>query len=97
METEFFYIVVRGKDGSLVTYTEMPKEDLNPERKATTGDIFATSRDIVDEVNKQDMVARITQAVVSNLMPQPEPTVADKVKEALKDRGIDPESVKPAE
>jgi hypothetical protein len=30
-------------------------------------------------------------------MPQPEPTVADKVKEALKDRGIDPESVKPAE
>lgn len=94
METEFYYIVVQGTDGSLVTLTELPKEPLTSSRPATTGDIFMSSRQIVDEIKNQDLIGRIAQAVTAQLNPG-QPTISDRVKEVLEERGIKPESAPP--
>jgi hypothetical protein len=92
METEYFYIVVRGKDGSLTTWTEMPEEPLTGERQADTEDIYSTSKMITEEVEAQSLASRVAQMVAAQLNPTT-PTVSDKIKEALAERGIDPDTV----
>lgn len=96
MSVETFFIVVKGTDGSLVTYTEMPAEGLMSERKATTEDMFLCSKQIVDEIEKNDVAMRVASMVIAQLK-QPEPTASSAVAEALKQRGIDPTSVTPSE
>lgn len=96
MSVETFYIVVKGTDGSLVTYTEMPEEPLEPARTATTVDIYETAKQITHEVETSDLVARISAMVAAQLKPQVT-NVANVVGEALKERGINPESVAPTE
>jgi hypothetical protein len=91
MEAEFFYIVVKGKDGSLVTYSEVPEEFPTADRQATTQDIVTTSQTIVDEVEKSDLVFRISQVVAAMLKGPEEQAVPDKIKERLKERGIQPQ------
>lgn len=94
MEAEYYYLVVRGLDGSLVTYTQLPEEELKAVRQATTEDTYQTSRQIVDEIERSDLAMRVANIVMSQLAPQPEKVPA-KIKDALKDRGIDPESIAP--
>ena len=97
MSIETFFIVVKGTDGSLVTYTEVPEEGLVAERKATTEDMFLCSKQIVDEIDKNDLAMRVASIVVSQLK-QPEPVSTSAVMaDALKQRGIDPTSVAPSE
>jgi cobalamin biosynthesis protein CbiG len=94
MEAEYYYLVVRGVDGSLVTYTQLPDEELKAVRQATTEDTYQTSRQIVDEIERNDLAIRVSNIVLSQLQPKPE-QVPGKIKDALKERGIDPESIAP--
>lgn len=94
MEAEYFYLVVRGVDGSLVTYTELPEEAVNAVRPATAEDTYQTSRQIVDEIERSDLAMRVSNIILTQLQPKPE-QVSDKIKDALKERGIDPESIAP--
>lgn len=94
IKAEYFYIVVRGEDGSLVTYNEYPEEDIVAARKAVTADMFESSKQIVTEVEQNDFAARVADLVMAKLKPEA-PKLSDAVLDALKKRGIDPESVKP--
>jgi cobalamin biosynthesis protein CbiG len=94
MEAEYYYLVVRGLDGSLVTYTQLPEEELKAVRQATTEDTYQTSRQIVDEIERSDLAMRVSNIVLAQLQPKAE-QVPDKIKDALKERGIDPESIAP--
>jgi hypothetical protein len=77
-----------------VTYTQLPEEELTAVRQATTEDTYQTSRQIVDEIERNDLAVRVSNIVLSQLQPKPE-HVPDKIKDALKERGIDPESIAP--
>lgn len=95
MEAETFYIVVRGIDGSLVTLTEVPEEGLVAQRVANTGDMYETAKQIVHEVDTNDLAMRVANLVAGHLVPKEAPSVPDRLKDALKERGIDPESIVP--
>ena len=88
-KVELFYVVAMGEDGSLLTYTEIPEGGFEATRKATVGDIMDTSRQLVKEIETQDLVSRIVTAINPSA-----PSVTERMMEALKARGIDPESVK---
>lgn len=94
IKAEYFYVVIKTADGQLMTYTEYPEQDIDAERKAVTSDVYDSSKQIVDEVEKGDLAARVAELVVQRLRPET-PKLSDSVLDALKKRGIDPESVKP--
>jgi hypothetical protein len=58
VESETFYVVVRGLDGSLVTLTEIPDEGITATRTANTGDVYETAKQIVHEVDTNDLALR---------------------------------------
>lgn len=89
---ETWFLVAVNKDGSLVSYNKLPEQMPEGTRPATNWDIYQAAKQIVEEFDQQKLVNRIASAVVSSLNP-PTPTVSDKVSEALKERGINPESI----
>lgn len=95
-QAETYFLVVVNQDGTFTTYAEIPSELPEVARRATNYEVYQTCKSIAEEFDTQILVDRITKSVVGTLMP-PQPTVADKVTEKLKDRGINPESVTPAE
>jgi hypothetical protein len=97
INVETYFLVTITPEGGFVTYTVLPEEELTPARQATTADVFAVSKQIVQEIEQSILVDRIVSSVTSALAPQKPETISDKVKDALKDRGIDPESVTVAE
>jgi hypothetical protein len=96
LNVETFFLVTVTPDGGFVTYTKMPEEPIEAARQATTHDVYMVSQQIVKELDQQMLVERIAMAVANALVPAPEPTVPDRLKDALKERGIDPESITPA-
>jgi len=99
MAVETFYLVVVNDDGGVVTYTEMPETMPVANRVANTADVYTTSRQIVDEFERTMLSNKVISdlmKILAPVMPKPEePTVSDKVKDALKKRNINPESIKP--
>lgn len=91
---ETFFITAINTDGSISTLTEFPTEPFEFSRTATRFDVYQTSKQIVEEVEQANLVERIVASVTEALTPTVQ-TVPDRVKEALKNRGIDPESVTP--
>ena len=97
MAVETMFLLCVNEDGTLTSYTEVPKELPEANRVATNWDVYASAKQIVAEFDRQLLVDRVLQGVATLLAPAPAATPTDKVKDALKDRGIDPESVTPAE
>lgn len=106
LDVETYFLVTVTPEGGFVTYTKMPEEELNAARQATTLDVFSCAKQIVQEVEQSILVDRIVNSLVSVLTPPQEESVSDKVKDALKSRkvqdalkeqGIDPESITVAE
>ena len=88
---ETYYIVVLHEDGTLSTTDTLPELNEETLRPATIADIYTSSQQLVKEIDQQALVTRIVEEV-AKLNPAP-PAVSDRMKEALKSRGIDPESV----
>jgi Icc-related predicted phosphoesterase len=86
----YFLIAVNG-DGTFTSYSQLPEEPIQAARVATNYEVYQTCKQIAEEFETQILVDRITKSVVNTLMP-PQPTVADAVKDKLKERNINPES-----
>jgi len=85
----FQYVVTVKTDGSVEL---SPTEDSEGvERTAGAIDIIDTSRKIISDLERQ-MTMDALQQVVNLLVPEPAPTASKKVAQALKERGITPES-----
>jgi len=75
-------------DGTIFTEIIEPSEVV--QRKATTFDIYQTSRELVSDIESQLLADRVARSVVASL--QPKDNVAEfkeKLINALSDRGID--------
>lgn len=95
MAIQTYFLITVSDDGSITSYTEIP-EDLKAERVANNFDVYQAAKQIVDEFDQQLQADRIARTVAAMLAPKQESPV-DKVRDALKERGIDPESVTPTE
>ena len=75
-------------DGTVFTEVLEPSEVV--QRRATTFDIYQTSRELVSDIESQLLADRVARNVVASL--QPKDNVAEfkeKLINALSDRGID--------
>ena len=93
-DVETFFVIEVNSNGSFTSSNKLPEVAPEAARLATTYDIYQACKQITDEFENQILVERITKAVVAALNP-PQETVQDKVKDALKKRNINPESVEP--
>lgn len=94
-ETYFFMVV--NEDGTITSHIDIPETLPERNRIANNWDVYSTARQITEEFDRQVLVDRVIQGVVGALAPKEEPTTSQKIKDALKDRGIDPESITPSE
>ena len=90
---ETYFVITINSDGSFTSGDTIP-EEVN--RSASTLDIYNVSKQIVNEIDQQLLTERIVNALAPILSP-PAQDVPATLKEKLKERGIDPESVSPAE
>jgi hypothetical protein len=91
---ETFYTVILYTDGTMATTTDALEPTFIGQRPANVADIYTTSQQLVKEIDQQSLVSRIVQEIAkANPTPQ---SVPDRMKDALKSRGIDPESITPA-
>jgi hypothetical protein len=85
VETYFFISI--NKDGTLGTMADVPETLPERERSATNYDVYQTSKQIAEEFEQTLLARRVAQEVASMLTP-PADSVSDKVKDALRERGV---------
>jgi hypothetical protein len=93
-KVETLFLVTVNEDGTLTTYGEVPAELPETARIANNYDVYEAAKQIVDEFEMNLLANRVASTVISALQPQG-PSVSDTLKEKLKERGIDPESISP--
>jgi galactitol-specific phosphotransferase system IIB component len=82
------YTVFLELDGTITTHALPADEQI--ERQATTMDIYATSKELANNVETFLLADRVAQAVVQALQPvNPSSEMKEKIREALSDRGIE--------
>lgn len=94
--TRFQYVVTVNMDGSVLIDPSIPEDKAEETlREATAIDIIDASRKLVSDLERQIMLDtsnEMLSRLISQITPAPQPTVSDKVKEALNERGIAPEA-----
>ena len=81
------YVVSINNDGSLTTQAVT----VGVARKATTYDIFQSSKQLAAEIEELLLADRIAARIVAALKPPtPEEEQKARIKDALSERGIDP-------
>lgn len=93
-KTRFQYTVSVEETGAVAIDPKIP-EDLkeNIEREATVVDIIDSSRKLIADLERQmmfDGMNSTVNTILGVLIPEEPTTVADTVKDALKERGITP-------
>lgn len=98
-KVETLFLVAVNEDGTLTTYGEVPEEMPTVERTANNWDVYQAAKQIVEEFDTNLIANRVAQTVIQALAAQnPQgPSVPSTLKEKLKERGIDPESITPVE
>lgn len=91
-QVETLFLITLGTDGSLTSYGEIPAEMPSANRLANNFDVYQAAKQIVDDWESSMLVDKITRSVLAAINPE-KPSISDKVKEALKERNINPESV----
>ena len=90
MTIDYVYSILVDEDGSIKIDTKIP-EGVETKKEAGIFDIIDSSRKCVADLERSLLMEGISQAV-NALIPQPEPTVADKVASALKERTATPDT-----
>lgn len=87
---ETYFIAVINPDGTITTMPDLPEGGIERSRSVTNYDVYQTAKQIVDEFESSILADKVARAVLSAMSPEA-PSVSDKVKEALKERGVTPE------
>lgn len=89
-DIRFQFTVSMNTNGSASVDPNVPEgKETEIEREANIFDIIDASRKLVSDLERQLIIERIEQMLAA-LAPKPVVTPADMVKDALKERGIDP-------
>lgn len=91
-----YFVVVVSADGGIATFNNVTEALPEPNHRATNWDVFQAAKQIVAEYESSLLADRVAKTVLNALSPQPDMT-SDLIKDKLKERGINPESVTPAE
>lgn len=91
-QIETYFIAVVNSDGTITTMPDLPEGGLTRARSVTNYDVYQTSKQVVEEFESSVLADKIARTVLLALNPEV-PTISDKVKEALKDRGVTPEGI----
>jgi hypothetical protein len=94
-EVETVYTVTVYTDGTFSASLEQPDAPIEAKRQATVYDVLSISGALVKEIESAQMTDRIVVSILQVMRASVPPTTADTVKDALKERGIDPESPAP--
>ena len=82
------YTVIINLDGTI--RTEILLESETVARKASTFDIYQTSKVLVSDIESQLLADRVARTVLANLQPKDSAAeLKEKLLNALSDRGID--------
>lgn len=87
MKAETYFIAVVTEDGKILTFPEMPEEGIETNRPVNNYDVYTTAKQVVDEFESSILAQKVAETVLRVLNPV-EPSVPDRVKDALKERGI---------
>jgi len=83
------YTVTINEDGSISTSPEEAGEEVT--RRATTFDIYQSSKELVSEIEQLLLADRVAKAVAAHLQPvDATAEIKSKIIDALSDRGINP-------
>lgn len=86
-ELQASYVVEINKDGSITTQAVT----VGVTRKATTYDIYQTSKQLASEIEELLLADRIAKHLIAAMQPaDPSEEQRKKIAEALSERGIDP-------
>lgn len=99
-KVETLFLITVNEDGTLTSYSELPEEMPEAARQATNFDVYQSAKQIVEDFDSNLVAQKVAQMVVQALAAQAAPqgpSVPSAVKDALKERGIDPESITPTE
>lgn len=89
-----YFLTVIEENGGVLTFNKIPDELPEPQHTATNWDVYQAAKQIVTDSESQMLADRVANTVLGALLP-PAETASDRVKDALKERGIDPESTAP--
>ena len=79
-------------DGTVFTEILEPSENI--QRKATTFDIYQTSKELVSDIESHLLADRVSRTVLAALQPKDDAEIIRaRVLDALNDRGIEKPSV----
>lgn len=87
-----YFVVSLGESGVVTTYPAMPDEGFETERAVNNWDIYSAAKQIVDEFESSILAQKVADTVLGALGKEQAVPVSDKVKEALKERGIKTDS-----
>ena len=99
-KVETYFLITINEDGTLTSYAELPAELPEAARQANNYDVYQAAKQIVEDFDTNLMAQKVAQTVLSALAAQSAPqgpSVPSAVKDKLKERGIDPESITPSE
>ena len=84
----FAYSVFVGIDGAIHTQLSEPTNEIV--RKATSFDVYSTSRDLIHDIESQMLANRITKVVVEAMKEaDPKQEARERLINALSNRGIE--------
>jgi hypothetical protein len=84
----FAYSVFVGIDGAIHTQLSEPTNEIV--RKATSFDVYSTSRDLIQDIETQMLASRISQTVLDGLKTaDPKQEARERLISALSNRGIE--------
>ena len=87
MKAETYFIAAIAEDGQILTFPEMPEDGIETKRPVNNYDVYTTAKQIVDEFEQSILAQKVAETVLRAINPT-QPTVPDRVKDALKERGI---------
>jgi uncharacterized protein len=87
LDVKTYFVVSLGESGVVTTYPEVPEAGLNSERPVNNWDIYSAAKQIVDEFESSILAQKVADTVMSAMGKEPT-TVAEKINEVLKERGI---------
>lgn len=89
---ETMFLVVVYPDGRIATHGEIPTELPTIERVANNFDVYQKCKEIVDEFEQGMLAQRVAAEVARQLQPPAEMGISDRMAEALRERGIVPDT-----
>jgi hypothetical protein len=87
IKAETYFIAVIDEEGKILTFPEMPKEGIEAKRPVNNYDVYTTAKQVVDEFESSILAQKVAETVLRAINPT-EPSVSDRVKDALKERGF---------